>query len=508
MPSLRTLIGVCVVVCLLAGRVFALPRANSSLEALQKDRHELELRFETELQKLVIYCDERELTTASQNLRSLLNPQTDDGLHLSALPSTVQPPIPPQLSDEERYWRTQLRHHQTEYATQLYLLSRRALHAGYPSLAYDLVRDVAIHDPDHVKARELLGFVRRGDEWVTRFTAEMRKKQQVWTEDFGWLNKAHQERYRNGDRLVNGHWMSAEKEAQVRQDFRYAWEIQTEHFLIRTNHSREKALELGRALEDFHEIFYQTFAGFFNTPEQLQKLFDGSSGDVRSHKKPHEVHYYRTRDEYIRRLEPQFPQIQMTNGIYLTSDRKAHFYHDPQANNEATLFHEATHQLFYESHHRPRAIAEQANFWIIEGIACYMESFRRGTDGTSLGDPRYIRFAGARYNRLHENYYIPLREFSSLSMRDFQNHPQISKNYTQASGLAQFLMHYDHGAYREALVNHLAQLYSVNRKTLEHPRNLDELTDVPFEELDEQYEQFLREFDQSASAVRSNEARE
>ncbi len=501
MQPLRYFFSLCLLTSLFGGTAFALPRANSSLEALQKDRHELELRFEAELQKLVIYCDEHELTTAAQNLRSLLNPPSDEGLHVAALPDTVQPPIPPQLSDAERYWRTQLRHHQTDYASQLYLLSRRALHAGYPSLAYDLVREVAIHDPDHVKARELLGFVRRGDEWVTRFTAAMRKKQHVWTEDFGWLNKAHLERYRNGDRLVNGHWMSAEKEAQVRQDFRYAWEIQTEHFLIRTNHSREKALELGRALEDFHDIFHQTFAGFFNTPEQLQKLFDGSSGDIRTPKKPHEVHYYRTRDEYIRRLESQFPQIQMTNGIYLTSDRKAHFYHDPQANNEATLYHEATHQLFYESHHRPRPIAEQAHFWVIEGIACYMESFRRGTEGLSLGDPRYIRFAGARHNRLNENYYIPLREFSAMSMREFQNHPQISKNYTQASGLVQFFMHYDHGVYREALVKHLAQLYSANRKSLEHQRGLDELTDVSFEALDEQYERFLREFEVHPAAA-------
>ena len=63
---------------------------------------------------------------AGQNaMFTLINPPEERGLHLAALPTSVQPPIPNQLSEPERSWRTQLRHHQTEYATQLYLLSRR-----------------------------------------------------------------------------------------------------------------------------------------------------------------------------------------------------------------------------------------------------------------------------------------------------------------------------------------------------------------------------------------------
>jgi hypothetical protein len=268
--------------------------------------------------------------------------------------------------------------------------------------------------------------------------------------------------------------------------------VRTDHYEIKTNLNLERGVELGRALEDFHDFFHQTFAGFFNDPEQLKKIFDGTAPAVSKAAQPFKVNYYRSREEYMQRLQSQFPQIQVTNGIYLTGDRTAHFYHDPASNNEATLFHEATHQLFYESHLQERPIGEKAHFWAIEGIACYMESFRREQGEFSVGDPQYIRFAGARMNYLDQGYYIPLDKFTSWGMREFQTAPMLAKNYTQAAGLAQFFMQYDGGRYRDALVAHLSQLYSSSSRKRDFADGLDELTGVDFEELDRQYGEFLK----------------
>jgi hypothetical protein len=116
-----------------------------------------------------------------------------------------------------------------------------------------------------------------------------------------------------------------------------------------------------------------------------------------------------------------------------------------------------------------------------------MESFESQNEAFSLGDPTYIRFVGARENLLRKKYYVPLREFSGFGMQEFQGAQELAKNYTQASGLARFFMHYDGGRYREALVNHLAQLYSNHKLTRENAQGLDELTGVDFEELDRQY---------------------
>ena len=87
------------------------------------------------------------------------------------------------------------------------------------------------------------------------------------------------------------------------------------------------------------------------------------------------------------------PQIRITNGLYFTGDRVAYFYYDPQMPNQDTLFHEATHQLFYENDRRDRAIAMDANFWIIEGIACYMESYHSENGQSLVGDPHPIGFS-------------------------------------------------------------------------------------------------------------------
>jgi hypothetical protein len=164
------------------------------------------------------------------------------------------------------------------------------------------------------------------------------------------------------------------------------------------------------------------------------------------------------------------------------------------------LFHEATHQLFFESHLANRTICENHHFWIIEGIACYMESFQRKDGSFSLGDPNHIRFRGARHNLLQEKYYVPMREFSGYGMQDFQNvpKPDLIKNYTQASGLARFFMNYDKGRYREALVKHLAQLYSNDKTTREQAQGLDELTGVDFGELDRQYAEDARDVEAQA----------
>lgn len=479
-------------------------RPRQSLGSLQKTHAELRAAYYARLDELLAFCREQQLSEGVAEITKYRLEPASTALHLVTLPSQVEPDIPPDVTGVEREWRAQLRYERKEYAKKLYLLSRRALHAGYPTYAYELVRETAVHDSDHPRARELLGYVQHGEQWVTPYARKMLQAGMVWHPRFGWLPKAHVERYERGERQVDGRWMSAEKEAEIRRDFDRGWEIRTDHYLIKTNYSLERGVELGLALEDFYAFFHQTFAGFFSEPEQLLRVFNGTAPSVNKAARPYLVHYYRSREEYIQRLEKLFPAIQKTNGIYLTNGRTAHFYYDPAGNQEATLFHEATHQLFYESHSADRPIGQTAHFWIIEGIACYMESFRRGAQESTVGDPRYIRFAGARANYLEQNYYVPLKEFTAMGMQDFQASPYLVKNYTQSAGLAHFFMQYDHGRYREALVTHLAELYSSNPRKRESPQGLDELTGVSYDELDQQYGEFLRDLQQQLQSAASS----
>ncbi|PJF33573.1 MAG: hypothetical protein CUN57_01800, partial [Phototrophicales bacterium] len=131
-------------------------------------------------------------------------------------------------------------------------------------------------------------------------------------------------------------WIGADVDAQLHQDFRNAWKIETEHYLVKTNVSYEEGVRVAKTLEDYYRFFVQTFAGFFNSPEQLRKLIlgNGASGTgLRS--KPYVVHYYRTKAEYVKVLQPYFPgvDIGITNALYLTRNRIAYFYYNPEIDN-------------------------------------------------------------------------------------------------------------------------------------------------------------------------------
>lgn len=483
---------------------FAQQRPKVKLAVLQQNHDDLHARYVQQLDELAEFCARNNLPEGIATIRPYRSAPQGAMIKMVTLPSEFQQALPAELSPEEREWQTKLRFEREKYAKELYILSRRALESGYFGYAYDLIREIAHHHSDHEKARELLGYVAYEKRWVTPYAKTMMLKGYVWNDQFGWIERKHEARYLAGERVVDGRWMSQEKEAEIRRDFRHAWEVKTDHYLIKTNHSLERGVELGRALEDFHEFFHQTFAGFFNEPEHLQKKFNGTAKASSRFTEPFQVHFYHTRDEYVSRLKPHFPDIDKTNGIYLTTGpagRTAHFYFDPEGNHEATLFHEATHQLFYESHVQHRPIADKANFWIIEGIACYMESFRRDNGEFSIGDPHYIRFVGAQANYINLKYYVPLQDFTAMGMQAFQSAPMLAKNYTQASGLAHFFMHAEGGHYRDALVTHLADLYSNSSRKRDYPRGLDELSGESFPDLDRAYGEYLRELAKNAMAA-------
>lgn len=479
------------------------PKIKNSLQIMQDRRRDRFKDFSNQITKLAQFCDEKGLAEEAIKVRSRIIVPDSQSLHVDKLPSEVRGDIPASVTGDDRHWQTQLRFLETEYAKDLYAQSRQALTQGNASYAYNLVREAALHNPDHPQVRRILGYVREGNEWVTPFASSQIKKQNVWNEEFGWLPKIHVQRYIGGERLYKNRWISAEKERELRRDFNAAWDVRTDHYLIKTNVSLESGVEMGKALEDFYSVFNETFAGFFHSEEQLKDLFEGSSRPHRNEAKPYIVHFYRTRDEYCDRLRKYFPSIDQTNGVYMTSERIAHFYYDADRDHEGTLFHEATHQLFFEIHSN-RTICENHHFWIIEGIACYMESFQRKNGTFSLGDPNYIRFVGARHNLLEKKYYVPLREFSGYGMAEFQGMPgpELSKNYTQASGLARFFMHHDKGRYREALVKHLSQLYSRDERIRERADGLDELTGVDFTELDRQYAEDAHQTDSEENQAR------
>jgi hypothetical protein len=463
------------------------------LEAVQTDLRALHKKHAARLDAIAQDFTDLGLSEESQQCRELAAPLSGPLFRVQKPPKEKQSAIPQSLPEKERELRVKFRDLQSNYASDLYKLSRKALSAGYPSFAYGLVQEVVRQDSDHASARRILGYKLRNKEWVTPFAAEKLDKGYVWDDRFGWLRKQDVARYRAGQRLYLGTWKSADKEAEIRRDFRHAWEVRTDHYLVRTNVSLERGVEIAKSLEQFHDFFMQTFAAFFSTPEQMAKLFQtsGPNSNLQIRRDPYDVDYFRTRQEYADRLRKKIPQVDITNGLYYTGDRVAYFFNNPDQRDQDTLFHEATHQLFYESLRADRMVAMEANFWIVEGIACYMESYHGENGQCSVGDSRHIRIQNARERCVLDGYYVPLERFASMGMSAFQHDPNIRKNYSQAAGLTHFFMHYEGGRYRDALVEHLSELYHATGRYRPMVRPMDELTGFSFADLDRQYVEYM-----------------
>jgi hypothetical protein len=499
----------CLAICLPAPSLSA--STKSRIPSKVRDKREQFTRsilldqaeFAAELEKIALYCKENELGLEAEEIRKLTKPLAANVVQGENLPRQVQLEIPRNLPDVERNWRVRLRTTRAEYAAKLFGRATKAIDAGWISLAYDLVRECARHDSDHKAARRLLGYVRHGNEWVTVYTDKMLNQKYQWHDQFGWLKADQVEHYEQGERFFKGVWMSAQKESELRRDFKDAWVVRTDHFKIHTNHSLEMGVELGKRLEDFYRVFFQTFAGFVSTRGELQKLFSGSSSST-AISEPFLVHYYRTKEDYVIRLQKTgLRNIDKTTGMYLSADSPtgkgiAHFFHNTEVSQEdrlSTMFHEATHQLFSEAYTggRNKRVGVYSDFWAIEGIACYMESYQKQGETFSLGDPKYIRFQNAQYRLLTDNYFVPLQSLSSMGAEVFQNDSNIEKNYSQGAGLAHFFMHYENGLYRDEFIAYLSGIYSKIERVRNRPPKLDQLTQTKFNELDQQYRDYITE---------------
>ena len=76
-----------------------------------------------------------------------------------------------------------------------------------------------------------------------------------------------------------------------------------------------------------------------------------------------------------------------------------------------------------------------------------MEFFEINDGVVSVGRRDYIRVVAAQQRLLRDNCFVPLQVLSSLGKDVFQDHANRPQLYSQGSGVAHFLLHYDNGAF-------------------------------------------------------------
>ena len=206
---------------------------------------------------------------------------------------------------------------------------------------------------------------------------------------------------------------------------------------------------------------------------------------------------FKTRQEYAAHVAGAHPKAATTLGLYDDKQRVAYFYGGDKS-VYPTWYHEATHQLFQEAiagtQNEP---GQERNFWALEGTALYMESLAQHAGYWTVGGCEADRLQFARYRVLSGDLALPLARLSALSRDEIQKSDEIGRIYTQAAGLAHFLIDGEGGMYREASIDLLTAIY----RGEDAANTLAKATGQPPETLDEQYRKFLNVTDDDLAGI-------
>jgi len=454
---------------------------------LAEQRAALEAKYAADLAALAARCDEHQLKAPADLVRKWSIKRDPQKLYIFELPEAFDPPV--KLEGDEnlaKWWRrwTELR---VAQADALFELAGKAIAENRSALAYELIRQAVRENPYHTKAREILGYQKVGGRWVTPYAAHRLGQGQVFDDGFGWIPSADVPRYEKGDRKIGGKWITAAEDTRLHAAIKSGWRIETEHYVVTTDHSLEAGVALARKLERLNEIWRQVFPTYWMTDKELAKRYEGAALP-RHEVKQHQVVLFRNRDEYNAALKPSQPMIGMTLGYYWFDNHTAFFFAGDEA-NDATLYHEATHQLFGETRSTVHDLGRKNNFWIVEAIACYMESLASHDGYYTLGGADEGRMPAALQRVLDDGFYVPLVEMVAFSRDDLQHDSRLPKLYSESAGLANFLMHYRGDKYRQPLLEYLVAVYTNHA----NDRTLAKVTGGSYDQLDREYREYMKE---------------
>ena len=429
---------------------FAAGAEDPPTEALQQE----ETAFRSRLESLAERCESLGLDEQARITRGWVVPRDPRRLYLFSVPDDASAEAAEAAATLVRQWHGKFMEYRRAHAESLWQLVSRFLEAGQPAAAYRLIHEVLHHDPDHAEARRVLGFRRVGTRWQAAVERSRVQAGRTNHPEFGWRRGQY-------------------------------WRVESPHFRVTTALSPQAGTELVERLEELHSVWRQVFFRIWSSADALRELLAGGKPEPRP-KARHEVVLFRDRDEYVAQLKSVEPQIEMTLGYYLKGRRTAFFY-GAGASGDATQLHEVSHQLFQERGGAVPDPGERANFWIVEGIALYMESLVRHAGYHTVGGFDADRLQFARARRLGGEFHLPLAELVRLGREDLQRHPDLRRIYSEAAGLTQMLMDDEGGRLREATIDYV----NLVNRGLDTSSSLAEVSGRTLDEIEARYPEFL-----------------
>ncbi len=404
-------------------------------------------------------------------------------------------------------WRAELERIRSRAASELFEVANRAATSRPPEYARAAfcLRAVLDRQPDHAAARRLLGYIPHDGGWARPFAARQLKEGNVNHLVFGWVPKDWGEHLDRGElpymtaRGQKPRWLPAEEADRLRANWKNPWQISTEHFEIQTDVPLSEGIEFARRLEAFYDVFFTQLADLVGENLPLARRFRSPTTSAEATYRPHRVLYFGTRDEYLEHLQP-LTTDDITESLGYYSPAKAgkgnraatYFFRDAggQLPVTATLYHEVSHQLLFETAGPNAFTRNYSGYWVFEGLGTYFETATPQSDGSlEIGGFVGERLAAAQQS-LAAGRFLPLDPFLRLDKPGFESRERIHTNYQQAMALAVFLMQWHDAVYREPFLDFVHDAYRgrIKRTT---GRSLEDRIGEPVPALDARFRAFV-----------------
>jgi len=403
-----------------------------------------------------------------------------------------------------------------EAADALFDLASRALEADWLRLADACLRDVIARAPNQPEARRLLGYIPYEAGWATPFAVSQFRAGLIRDPKFGWVPEEWVPELEAGNLPARGsvasgrvRWIPAEEaNRQRRGRIHDGWQIETHHFSIRTTATLDEGIAFGQRLEAFFDLFSSVMADVIG-PSRHSLAELASRPDATAPTLParrHRVFYFASEDAYDDHMAPRLgPEITESLGVYIDAalarrlrERPASYFFKNLGGrlaDEATLYHEASHQLLFELRGPARYERNVGHFWVFEGLGTYFETVESQPDGSlRFGGPTGLRFAEAQVRILDRREFLPIDRLARLDRKDFLNgggtrDPRLL--YAESMALTIFLMDAEHGRHRDGFFDYVGDAYDGRLRT--NPRALSDAVALEPEELARRFKSFLEE---------------
>ena len=379
------------------------------------------------------------------------------------------------------------------------------------SLADSCLRDVIRRNPNHAEARRLLGFLAYKGGWATPHAKAFLERGFVLHPKFGWVDKtwlAHLDAgelpARFDSRQKASAWLPAAQVDTLHENWDKAWKIDTApHFQLRTNVALADAIAFAGRLEELYELFFAEFADVIGPDSlPLARRFATKTLQPTRTTEKHAVWYFDTKQEYVNYFRTEFQRDEtLSLGFYMPPQMassfrvppRSYFYRDDThaIASLATLFHEGSHQILFESGVKSSPEIMKTNFWIWEALGTYFETVSPQPDGSILlGKMTGPRIDSARQRLLERGEFLPIEKLTILEADQFNDLEKdaVYRNYAESMALAIFFLHYKDGLYREEFLDYVADNYRGRNRS----RTLAARLDVSFRQLDREFLEYLK----------------